>query len=76
LKPVIDGSDVKVLRNGRWRGFVLVTRQKPSPEGGPYYPSVIVRPDGKEMFDVPGTGRDGSDAALSTWLRANGWEAN
>ncbi|MHA3793022.1 hypothetical protein [Sphingomonas sp. YL-JM2C] len=76
LKEVIEGSNVKVVRNGPWRGFLLVDLLKYRPEGGSYYPTVVVRPDGKEMLQVPGTEKDGSGTALNAWLDRNGWIAN
>jgi hypothetical protein len=76
LKGVIDGKTLSVIRNGPWRGFLAVMRHKYRLEGGSYEPVSIVRPDGKEMFEVPGTGRGDNGNAFPAWLKANGWEAN
>ncbi len=76
LKEVADGSNVKVIRNGPWRGFLLVDQLIYRPEGGSFYPTTIVRPDGKEMKQVPGTGGDDNGEVLAAWLKQNGWTAN
>lgn len=76
LKEISDGSNLKVVRNGPWMGFLAITRHKYHPEGGSYDPVSIVRPDGKEMFEVPGTAADESGEAFSNWLTENSWVAN
>ena len=76
LKGVIDGKTLSVIRNGRWRGFLAVMRHKYRPKGGSYEPVSIVRPDGKEMFEVPGTGVGDNSDAFPAWLKAHGWVAD
>jgi dipeptidyl aminopeptidase/acylaminoacyl peptidase len=76
---VVDGDTDLVIRDGPWRGYLLVQRRIYRPEGGADTPTWVVRPDGKPMFEVPGTavtGRDSGRGAVARWLRAKGWRAS
>ena len=77
-RPVIDGRTVSVLRNGPYRGYLLVQRHKywPLPRAGSYNPVDLVRPDGKVMFTVPGSARDDGEKSLDRWLRRTGWKTS
>lgn len=76
-KEVTAGNSLAVIRNGPWRGYLLVSKHKYKlgNQGGSYDATWVVRPDGKEMFAVPGTD-DGDEAQVSAWLRSKGWIAN
>lgn len=74
-KFVIDGNSLSVLRTGPYRGYLLVQRHKYHDGGGAYDPTVVVRPDGHAMLQVPGTEDDDSDEAVSRWLTDKGWQA-
>jgi hypothetical protein len=76
LKEVVDGYSPKVIHNGPWMGFLLVTRHKYKAEGGSYEQTDVVRPDGTAILQVPGTEVEDGGAALATWLRNKGWVAN
>jgi len=73
---VIDGNSLAVIRNGPWRGFLLVSRHlyHPAPEYGAYDPTFVVRPDGQVMMEVPDSADD--DAAVERWLGKKGWRAS
>jgi hypothetical protein len=70
---VIDGNTDTVIRNGPWRGYLLVSRHRYRPTGGSYNPTYMVRPDAKVMFMVPGT--DVDEDGVAPWLNKNGWTA-
>ena len=74
---VIDGSAMAVIRTGKYRGYLLVSRHmyRPAPEYGSYNPIYVVRPDGKESFIVPGSDQDDGEHSLDRWLDANGYKA-
>ena len=74
-KFIIDGNSLAVIRNGPYRGMLLVSRHmyRPAPEFGAYEPTFVIRPDGKQVLKVPGS--DDDDAAVERWLRKHGWEA-
>ena len=44
-------------------------------DSGSYDATWVVRPDGKEMLEVPGT-ENGDDEEVGVWLKANGWSAD
>jgi hypothetical protein len=75
LRPVVDGSDVRILRNGPWRGFLVVYRHKILAGGESFYPVSIVRHDGREMLDIPGSDTGDRGLVVEKWLRAKGWVA-
>lgn len=76
-REVTSGNSLAVIRNGPWRGFLLIRKHKyyTAPKFGSYDSMWVIRPDGKEMFVVPGS-QDGRDATVETWLRSNGWTAD
>lgn len=74
---VVDGWINGVIRTGRYRGFLLVSRHKyhPAPAYGAYNPVYVVRPDGRQSFLVPGSDRDDGEPSVARWLQRNGWTA-
>ena len=74
---VIDGGCDAVIRTGKWRGYLLVTRHMyyPAPKEGSYDPTYVVRPDAKQAVMVPGTDKDDEKDHVTPWLKANGWTA-
>jgi hypothetical protein len=75
LKDVGPGNRPAVIRNGPWRGFLLLSKHKYRSAGGSYDPWVVVRPDGKEMLEIPNSA-DGNPEAVAVWLSRNGWTTN
>lgn len=75
---VIDGGLIGVLRNGPYRGYLLVGRHRyRTPSGsGSTNPVYVVRPDAQRIFMVPGSDKDDGEASLAAWLRTKGWFAN
>jgi hypothetical protein len=74
---VTDGGLYGVLRNGPWRGYLVVQQHRYRPNGvGSYDPYVVVRPDGRQVAVVPGTTGQDPDRPLGTWLRSKGWKAS
>jgi len=76
-KEVTPGNSLAVIRNGPYRGYLLVQKHKYNlgPEIGSYDSTWVIKPDGTEILEVPGT-RDGEDARVQAWLQAKGWVAN
>lgn len=77
-RTVIDGTSLAVIRSGPMRGYLLVRRHKylRGVEGGTYDPVDVVRPDGRVMTTVPGSGRDDQRNPVALWLQAHGWTAS
>ncbi|MES2496521.1 MAG: hypothetical protein V4618_10420 [Pseudomonadota bacterium] len=73
-REVGPGNSLAVIRNGPWRGYLLLSRHKYHPGGGSNDPTFVVRPDGTEAMVVPGS-EDG-EAAVQAWLDRNGWLAS
>lgn len=73
---VTGGRLLSVLRTGPHRGYLLVEKHRYYPQGGSYNPVSVVRPDGREMFVVPGSEVDDGARAVGPWLRRNGWTAH
>jgi hypothetical protein len=76
-REVTPGNTLAVIRNGPWRGYLLVSKHKYrlGTGGGSYDAFWVVRPDGREMFAIPGTD-DGDAVQVREWLRSNGWSAS
>jgi hypothetical protein len=70
---VTDGNSVAVIRNGPYRGDLLVSRHKYRASGGAYDPTDLLTPSGKPVLTIPGSARD--EAAVGRWLKAHGWRA-
>ncbi len=75
-QTLYPGWLIGVLRNGPYRGYVLAQPHRYWVEGGSYNPVVVVRPDGREMFTVPGTKQVEGAQALPRWLRKKGWKTS
>lgn len=76
-REVSAGNSLSVIRNGKWRGFLLIAKHKyrDGPEGGSYDATWVVKPNGQEMLMVPGT-EDGDSGQVKAWLEDNGWAAD
>jgi hypothetical protein len=71
---VTDGALQGVLRDGPWRGYLVVQQHRYRKNGdGSYDPYVVVRPDGRQIAVVPGTDGNDPDGPLMAWLKAKRW---
>jgi hypothetical protein len=73
-RSVGPGNSLMVIRSGEYRGYLLLERHKYHAEGGSYDATFVVRPDGKEMLEVPKSADN--RAAVEEWLTLNGWSAS
>lgn len=75
MRKVIDGNQTRVIRTGRYRGYLLVWRHQyyGAPNFGSYEAAYVVRPDAKEIFEVRAARND--EAALERWLSENDYQA-
>jgi hypothetical protein len=51
-------------------------RYPANPERGAFNPVYIVRPDGKQIFMVPGSDKDDGERSLEVWQKANSGRSN
>jgi hypothetical protein len=72
---VIDGTLIGVLRNGPYRGYLLVAQHRlyDAPKRGAYYATYVVNPDGKTVMMVPNSDVEHKPDAVRSWLISNGW---
>ena len=71
------GVEISVLRNGPWRGNLLMGVHTCYPDHpGCDYPMHVVQPDGKSVFTVPSTYGSDTQQALARWLKRCGWRAS
>ena len=70
-----DGVDISVIRDGPWRGFILLGRHAGRKAGGSDYPVSVLRPDGTKVMIVPGTYGPHPDEAVGRWLKLHKWRA-
>ena len=75
IRDVIDGNSVSVIRNGPYRGYLLVSRHKYRGDGS-YDPTDLVRPDGKVITTLPECDGDEDGSCSRSWLDAHGWDAS
>lgn len=68
VRYVADGALLGVLRNGPWRGYLVVEQHRYRRAGGSIDPVLVLRPDGHHIATVPG-----GERALAAWLRARRW---
>ena len=75
IRFVTDGWLYGVLRNGPWRGYLLVGQHRyhGPPHYGSFNPVAVIRPDGKKMLQVPGSERDDGAESVEAWMRRKGW---
>ena len=75
---VTAANSVAVVRNGPYRGLLLVSRHKyyPGPAYGSYNPVDLMRPDGRLVLTIPGSARDEGEPSVANWLKAHGWTAS
>jgi|GEM_PF-7059725 len=71
-REVAPGNSVAVIRDGPWRGFLIIMQHRYGQNGSTDGYSVI-RPDGKAMLQIPPS-NSGDD--MGEWLRKNGWTAS
>lgn len=71
------GVEISVLRNGPWRGNLLMgVHTCYADHPGCDYPVHVIQPDGKSIFTVPSTYGSDTQQALARWLRRRGWRAS
>jgi len=72
---VVGGWIYGILRNGPYRGYLIVGEHRyyPALGSGSYNPDFIIRPDGKEILRIPGTEIDDGRDRLTPWLKMKGW---
>ncbi len=75
---VIDGGVVGIIRNGPYRGYLLVGRHRyhPPPMMGSFDPVYVVGPDASQSFMVPGSDKDNGETSVQAWLGSHGWTAD
>ena len=76
VRYVVAGGLRGILRNGPYRGYLLVNQHRyfPGPQFGSYNPDFVIRPDGKEILRIPGTEIDDGRDRLPGWLKMKGWK--
>lgn len=72
---VVDGWLYGILRNGPYRGHLVVGQHKyhGAPDYGSYNPVSVFRPDGTKILTIPGSERDDGEKSLPRWLKSKGW---
>ena len=73
---VTRGNFMGVIRNGPYRGNLLMWfhYHYGPPKFGSYDPGYIVRPDGKQLFMIPGSEDSYGTETTKAWMKANGWD--
>ena len=69
---VAGGALMGVLRTGPYRGYLVIGQHRYHPQGGSYDGAYVVRPDGKVMFEVPGSEALDGDP-VHRWLDVQHW---
>ncbi len=70
------GIEMAVLRDGPWRGDLLMGVHTCYPDhAGCDYPVHVVTPAGKTIYVVPGTAGADRSVRLQKWLSKSGWRA-
>lgn len=71
---VTDGGLYGILRDGPWRGYLIIQQHRYRRNGnGSYDPYVVVRPNGRQIAVIPGTDAGNPDRALALWLSGKRW---
>ena len=74
---ITGGSLNGVIRNGPYRGFLLVGEHRYYPQGGSYDATYLVRPDAQHILMIPGSDSDRpGDNPVKRWLNAHRWTAS
>lgn len=70
------GVDMAVLRDGPWKGDLLIGEHTCYPDhSGCDYPVHVVTPAGDSIYVVPGTAGADRSVRLKKWLSKKGWRA-
>ena len=52
IRYVVDANSLEVVRDGKWKGNLIVQRHKYKKEGGAYEIRCVVSPQGKELKEL------------------------
>lgn len=76
-KFITGSNDLRVIRTGPYRGYLLVQPHmyRTGGEGGSYDPHYVYRPNGKWKMLVPGTDNEGETDLTAEWLAKHKWTA-
>lgn len=74
-REIMGGNSLAVIRTGPWRGYLLIERHLRPDNDTPADATWVIRPDGTEMFYVPGS-QDGNRNAVKRWLAGHSWYAD
>lgn len=74
-KYITASNDLRVIRTGPYRGYLLVQPHMYHRGGGSYDPHYVYRPDGKWKMKVPGTDNEGETDLTAEWLARHKWQA-
>ncbi len=76
-KYITDSNDLRVIRTGPYRGYLLVQPHmyRTGGSGGSYDPHYVYRPNGTWKMLVPGTDNEGETDLTAEWLAKKGWTA-
>ena len=66
---------LKILRDGPYKGDLLVTQNLTVKGGADHTPVVLLKPDGSRVMIIPGTDGNAEEGARA-WLDRGGWTAN
>lgn len=74
---VLDGELRSIIRDGPYRGDLLVKRHTawPTPKIGFHYPVYLARADGSLRFRIPNMNHDDDNVHVTKWLSSHGWTA-
>jgi hypothetical protein len=73
---IVYGDAFRVVRTGPERGSLLAERHTCRKAPGCDYPYYLIRPDGRIVQQIPGTGSPNDpDQGLNVWLKKKGWKA-
>ena len=75
---VIEGSVRGIVRDGPYRGYLLIRRHifPRVPGGVTTNPVYLIRPDGTIIFQIDGSASDGGEQTVPAWLYNHGWSAS
>ena len=75
---VIEGSVRAIVRDGPYRGYLLVRRHlfPKEPGAAATNPVYLVRPDSTIIFQIDGSASDGGEQTVPAWLYNHGWSTS